>query len=70
MSRRDTWTGDHHWIPRRGDWAEDYPQLWDALYADSTTFLEHDEHVQAHRDTREYGPAGAQSLCWLRRISR
>jgi len=70
MNGRDTWTGDHHWVPRRGHWGKDYPLLWDELYEDITTHLEHDEHVQVHRDTKELGPAGAISKWWLRQISR
>ncbi|GEM_PF-3994530 len=70
MGRKDTWTGEHHWIPRRGQWAKAYPRLWNELYADYTTHLEHDEHVQVQRDTEEFGPIGAMNLIQLRKLAR
>ena len=70
MGRKDTWTGEHHWIPERGEWAKHYPQLWETLYSDYTTHLEHDEHVQVQDDTKQYGPIGAMSLYDLRRLTR
>lgn len=70
MRRRDTWTGEHHIVPRGGDWGRTYPRLWDELYEDQTIFLQHDEHVQVQRDTKEYGPIGAQGRLWLHRLCR
>jgi hypothetical protein len=60
--RKDTWTGNHHWIPRHGDFGNAYPKLWEAAYGGYTTFLEHDPHVQVQRNTRKYGPIVARSL--------
>lgn len=70
MRRKDTWTGEHHWIPENGEWAKDHPRLWEALYSNYTSYLEHDDHVQVQNDTKKYGSIGAQSIWELRKLSR
>lgn len=66
--RKDTWTGDHHWIPEGGEWAKAHPRLWEDVYRDYTTHLEHDEHLEVQNDTKTYGPIGARSRWELRKL--
>ena len=66
--RKDTWTGDHHWISEGGEWAKSNPRLWKPAYGNCTTYLEHDEHVEVQRDTKIYGPIGARSRWELHKL--
>ena len=59
--RKDTWRGNHHWIPEHGEWGKAHPRLWKAGYGDYKTLMEHDEHVEVQNETDEYGPIGARS---------
>lgn len=68
MRKDNTWTGDHHWIPKRGKWAKANPRLWEAAYSDCTTYLEHEEHVQVQNETKTYGSIGALSRLERRRL--
>jgi len=66
--RKDTWRGNHHWIPEHGDFAKQCPDLWEEVYGEHTTFMEHDEHVQVQHDTKKYSPIVARSLWELRKF--
>lgn len=63
MPKKRTWSGQHHWVPR-ANWTT---PLEKELFDDFTTDLEHQEHVQTHRDEREVGPIGSIARYDMRR---
>lgn len=51
--------GNHHWVPRQGQWAKQNRDLWDEAYDPFTEYLSGEEHQRVHRDEREVGPIGS-----------
>ena len=60
---KGTWSGEHHWVPRK-NWTV---PLDEELFDNIKTYLEHEEHVQTHRDEREVGPIGSIARYDMRR---
>lgn len=55
----------HHPLPKR-----DQRNAVGRVYDNTTVPLAHSEHVQAHREIKEYGPFGALSLLEGRRLKK
>lgn len=61
-------SGNHHWIPQKGKWAKEHPNLYDETYNNFTTHLPGEEHQQVHRDEKEVGPIGSVARHDIRRL--
>jgi len=59
---------DHHWIPQKGKWAKEHPNLYNETYKNLTTHLPGEEHQQVQRDEKEVGPIGSVARHDIRRL--
>lgn len=62
MTKR-TWSGGHHPIPKV-NWTT---PLHEQLFDNFKIYLEHEKHVQSHRDEREVRPIGSLARYDMRR---
>lgn len=60
--------GNHHWIPQKGPWAKQNPNLYEETYKNNTIFLPGQEHQRVQHDEKVYGPIGSVARYDMRHL--